>query len=160
MDTFLELLKVLLDFAGPIAVVVFGGIMTARQTREQKENSRIKELEKQESDRKEKELQQKFDGINQNLAVVNDRLSDLSSKIEKMEGIDERYEESLKYLKKQHALSWQYTHELAQLLMVLAAGMRDQHLDGNITKAIARCQDFEHKTLSQFMTTGPSDSGD
>ena len=49
-------------------------------------------------------------------------------------------------------LNGQYTHELAQLVMVLAEGLRDQHLDGNITRAVEKYRKFEADALGSIVT--------
>ena len=57
----------------------------------------------------------------------------------------------------------QCTGELAQLVMVLAEGLRDQHLDGNITRAIDKYRKFESEKLKDIMTgcmSGASKSDD
>lgn len=43
------------------------------------------------------------------------------------------------------------THELATLVMALSEGLRDNHLDGNITAAVNRYKRFESDTLGQIM---------
>lgn len=52
-------------------------------------------------------------------------------------------------------LNGRCTSELAQLLMVVAEGLRDQHLDGNITKAVEKYRDFESKEISKLMSGVP-----
>lgn len=50
------------------------------------------------------------------------------------------------------SLNGKFTSELAQLVMALAEGIRDQHLDGNITSAIDRYRQFELTELGNIMS--------
>lgn len=50
------------------------------------------------------------------------------------------------------SLNGKFTSELAQLVMALAEGIRDQHLDGNITSAIDRYRKFEMTELGNIMS--------
>ena len=62
--------------------------------------------------------------------------------------------EAIRSLNRSTRLNGQYVHELAQLVMVLSEGMRDQHLDGNITRAINDYRKFEADALNSLLTGG------
>ena len=80
----------------------------------------------------------------------------MDSRIEELQKHNDEQDEAIATLSQATRMNGQYVHELAQLVMVLSEGMRDQHLDGNITKAINRYRKFESDTLNQFLTGNKS----
>lgn len=60
--------------------------------------------------------------------------------------------EQIRQLATISSLNGRFTSELAQLVMALAEGIRDQHLDGNITSAVARYRNFELTELGNIMS--------
>lgn len=148
MDTLLEILKIFGDLVGPILVIYVG----AKMEFSRRDAAKLKKLEQESTDKKEKELQEKFDSLMSKIDKISAKVDDLEGQIQTMKDVDQEYQESLDKLSKSHQISNEYVHQMAQLVMVLAEGMRDQHLDGNITKAIASYRDFEQQTLSHFMT--------
>lgn len=54
------------------------------------------------------------------------------------------------------SLNGRCTSELAQLVMVLAEGLRDQHLDGNITRAVDKYRRFEASEIAHIMSDSSS----
>lgn len=153
MDELLRLIEIIAGLLGPIAVAW----LTWHMNKSQKENARIKELEQKEHNREREELHKRIDGLEEKIDKVNDGLSGVSTSVSTLQRVDEKFDDEMRLLMKQHQLSGRYTHELAQLVIVLAAGMRDQHLDGNITRAIETYQRFEHETLSTMLNTAPTD---
>ena len=68
------------------------------------------------------------------------------------EELNNELRRTIRHIMKMNRLNGQYTHELAQLVIVLAEGVRDQHLDGNITRAITKYRHFESTALGDYIT--------
>ena len=148
MDDVIKILEILAGFLGPIAVAWFTWYMN----KSQKENAKIKEYEKKEQEEKEQKLNDRFNDLMTKIDHNSENIVSIASTIGTMKNVDEKFEHEMRLIIKQHQLSGRYTHELAQLVITLAAGMRDQHLYGNITRAIENYQDFEHQTLSSMLS--------
>lgn len=152
----LEWVKTLLTFLGPIAVVV----VTARMERNRKADAKVKALEDEKRERKEQDLKDKLESIHDEIDATNKRIDQLNARIDKtdqllreMQEFDKATKEDMRILTISHRVNSSYVHELAHLVEVLAEGMRDQHLDGNITKAIAEYRNFEQSTLARLMSS-------
>ena len=84
--------------------------------------------------------------------AVSKQLDDTENTLASMREYDRFVQSSIEELKTSHKISTEFTQELAQLVTVLAEGMRDQHLDGNITRAISSYREFQEKKLTEYMS--------
>ena len=84
------------------------------------------------------------------IKTIKDHLESVNETIQALQGYDRTVKEDLHNFSQSQQINAQYVHELAELVMTLAEGMRDQHLDGNITRAIASLRSFEHTTLTKL----------
>jgi len=147
----LDWVTAILGFLGPILVV----IVSARMERNRKADARVKELENEKRAKEDKELKDAIQEIKDEVKKINSRVNDLDKVMTELQTFDQDTKDDLHNLARTHQLSSTYIHQLAQLVTVLAEGMRDQHLDGNVTQAINEYRNFEHTTLTKLMSTSP-----
>lgn len=160
MDYAVELIQAFLSFLSPILVV----IVTVRMERTRKADARIKKLEEEKKNREEQELNNTIRTLQDSINAVSKQLEDTEKRLASMQEYDRFVQTSIEELKTSHKISTEFTQELAQLVTVLAEGMRDQHLDGNITRAISSYREFQEKKLTEYMsgskTTSTMSQGD
>ena len=161
MDYAVQLIQAFLSFLSPILVV----IVTIRMERTRKADARIKKLEEEKKNREEQELNNTIRSLQNSIDAVSKQLDDTESTLASMREYDRFVQSSIEELKTSHKISTEFTQELAQLVTVLAEGMRDQHLDGNITRAISSYREFQEKKLTEYMsgsktTTSTTSQGD
>ena len=161
MDYAVQLIQAFLSFLSPILVV----IVTIRMERTRKADARIKKLEEEKKNREEQELNDTIRSLQNSIDAVSKQLDDTESTLASMREYDRFVQSSIEELKTSHKISTEFTQELAQLVTVLAEGMRDQHLDGNITRAISSYREFQEKKLTEYMsgsktTTSTTSQGD
>lgn len=148
MDYAVELIQAFLSFLSPILVV----IVTIRMERTRKADARIKKLEEEKKNREEQELNDTIRSLQNSIDAVSKQLDDTENTLASMREYDRFVQSSIEELKTSHKISTEFTQELAQLVTVLAEGMRDQHLDGNITRAISSYREFQEKKLTEYMS--------
>ena len=148
MDYAVDLIQGSLSFLSPILVV----IVTIRMERTRKADARIKKLEEEKKNREEQELNDTIRSLQNSIDAVSKQLDDTERTLASMREYDRFVQSSIEELKTSHKISTEFTQELAQLVTVLAEGMRDQHLDGNITRAISSYREFQEKKLTEYMS--------
>ena len=148
MESVIQILQLLTGFAGPIIVAWF----TARMNKITKDNAEIKRLEDEKTARDKKELDDRINMLVEQVEKLQQLTSTSQEALQKLEGVDEKFDERFDTIADQQKLIGQYTHKLAQLVITVATGMRDQHLDGNITRAVDQYREFEQETLSSIMS--------
>lgn len=141
---------------GAILSPIFVAIIGARSEITNRNTKKIRELEAEAKAKEAKELKDELKSINASIQSVQEKLEVLDGRIEELQKHNDEQDEAIATLSQATRMNGQYVHELAQLVMVLSEGMRDQHLDGNITKAINRYRKFESDTLNQFLTGNKS----
>lgn len=146
MDQVLEWVKVVLTFASPIAVL----LVSANIERRQKKEADAKAERQKADDKRDEENKKLIADLTANIQEIKDRLESVDGSIQALQGYDKTVKEDMHSFSQSQQISAQYVHELAELVMTLAEGMRDQHLDGNITRAIASLRAFEHDTLTKL----------
>ena len=141
-----------------IVLVVITLVITKKFNKFQsdiEESEKLKELNrKRESD----ELKTEIQNVGKSLLTMNDALQSLIRDIEELKHHDIEQDRMIRNIANTNRLNGQCTYELAQLVMVLSEGMRDQHLDGNITRAIDNYKKFENKTLGMLLTGEHNDN--
>lgn len=139
-EEFKDAIVLLIQLATPFAVL----FITWWYNHKQAEKKRVEKLEEDAENNKQKTL-------NDNLKNATDALNNARTDILRLSKENEELKDQLHHVAAQNKLNGRYTHELAQLIMVLAEGIRDQHLDGNITKAVAKYRKFESDILGSFI---------
>lgn len=132
----------------PIIVAAIG----LRSEWNSKKNEKLKRLEQQEKEQERADLDKKFDELHSQLSQILTDTKEIHTQIASLKTQNELQDRAIKSLGITNRINGQYTHELAQLVTVLAEGMRDQHLDGNITRAIDAYRKFESTTLGSVLT--------
>lgn len=148
MEYAVDLIQAFLSFLSPILVV----IVTIRMERTRKADARIKKLEEEKKNREEQELNNTIRSLQDSINAVSKQLDETERTLASMREYDRAVQSSIEELKTSHKISTEFTQELAQLVTVLAEGMRDQHLDGNITRAISSYREFQEKKLTEYMS--------
>lgn len=148
METLLSLLGVTLAPICSIIVV----LITVRGERNKKVEELKREEEKKAQEERDKKLEERLKALDDKLDKVDERLDGLEKSIKDLQKADEDTLRDLRELSQQQHVYGEYIHELSKLVTVLAEGMRDQHLDGNVTNAVSAFRRFERDTLSQLIT--------
>lgn len=147
MDDLLTFLQIIAGFSGPIIVAWF----TAKMNKTAKENARIKELEEEKRENERLALKARMDKFSDDLTALSRQVSELSEAVDGLTRVDEKFGEKVDAIARQQKMIGKYTHKLAHLVITIAGGMRDNHLDGNITSAIDDYHQFEQETLAKMM---------
>lgn len=143
-----DVVILLIELATPFVVL----FITFRNDRQTKVRNKLEELNKEVDEKNRKELNEALKEAITSLDQARDEITTLSDKITNQSKENEELRKALNHIANLNRLNGKYTHELAQLVMVLAEGIRDQHLDGNITKAIAKYRKFESDALGAIVT--------
>lgn len=147
---YISVLSVVGGILSPIIVAVIG-LRAEVATRNSK---KAQELNKKEKDLEKKQLDDKLNAISAGIENVTKKLGEMEKQIQDLSDHNDEQDEAIRALNRSTRLNGQYVHELAQLVMVLSEGMRDQHLDGNITRAINDYRKFEADALNSLLTSG------
>lgn len=140
-EEFKDVLVTMIQLCTPFAVL----FITWWYNHKQKTSAKNEETERALADARQKQQ-------NERLENAINALNSARESINKLTDENEELKDQLHHVAAQNRLNGKYTHELAQLIMVLAEGIRDQHLDGNITKAVAKYRKFESDVLGSFIT--------
>lgn len=156
MEQVLEWVKTILTFLSPLAVVIVSANIERRQ---RKEKEKKDEQAKADAEH-DKEMKDAIKALSDKVDDLSTKVDGFESSIQGLQACDRSVKEALRNLSQSLQITAEYDHKQAALVMTLAEGMRDQHLDGNITRAIAALRSYEHDTLTkltQQMTQSPTD---
>lgn len=137
----MEVFKLVLDVVLPIIILVAGWAWMSRQKRSDK----IESLEGQVDDAQMLKLKKQLETI-EDLCKAN------SSAVDALNRVVREISSQQQMLQASNRINGKCTRELAYLVTALSEGLRDNHLDGNITAAVNRYKKFEHEILGQLMT--------
>ena len=144
-DVFLEIMG---SVVTPILIAIAG--IYAEFNR--RKANKLKKLEEEVKARKEADDKKKIDDINNAIKEVADGLKEVKDEMDILKEQNDIQDKSIRAVVSTNQINGRCTYELAQLVMTLSEGMRDQHLDGNITRAIDQYRKFESGTLGSFLT--------
>lgn len=136
-----NVLNMALSIITPLIILVLGWKFTVSQ----KKNEKIETLEGKVDDAESSKTKRQ-------LATIEDLCKANSSAIDALNRIVREISAQQTQLQISNRINGKCTRELAYLVTALSEGLRDNHLDGNITSAINRYKKFEHETLGQLMT--------
>ena len=148
MDTFISLLGVLAPSIASVVVV----IITVRGERSKKLEEAEKKAAKLAQAEREKDIDQKLKDLSDKIDKIDGCVSGVETQVVALQKADEDTLADLRELTQHMRINGNYIHELSKIVTVLAEGMRDQHLDGNVTAAVTAFRTFERDTLSQLIT--------
>lgn len=153
----IDAILMIAEICTPIAVAYIG-IRSERANRENKKfNDMRAELERAEKEKAEKEkndLKRSLTQLHTTVVETNKKLNEIDDKVKKIENrvadnaTDNQHE--IKFLKRMLKFNAACTKASTKLVTVLAEGMRDEHLDGNITAAIAEYRKFESESMTKI----------
>lgn len=144
--------EVFLEIMGSIVTPLLIAIVGIYAEFNRRKASKLKKLEEESKARKEADEKKKFDDINDSIKEVADDLKEVKREMGILKEQNEIQDKSIRAVVSTNQINGRCTYELAQLVMTLSEGMRDQHLDGNITRAIDQYRRFESGTLGSFLT--------
>lgn len=137
---------------GGILSPIIVAVIAARNEYMAKNNKKLQELEKENKKLEDEKLKDTLNKISANVASVSESVSSVESNLKELSDKGEMQDNAIRTISKMMRINGQYIHELAQLVTVLSEGMRDQHLDGNITRAINNYRKFESKAFSTLLS--------
>lgn len=144
--------EVFLEIMGSVVTPLLIAIVGIYAEFNRRKASKLKKLEEESKARKEADEKKKFDDINASIKEVADDLKEVKQEMSILKEQNEIQDKSIRAVVSTNQINGRCTYELAQLVMTLSEGMRDQHLDGNITRAIDQYRRFESGTLGSFLT--------
>lgn len=144
--------EVFLEIMGSVVTPLLIAIVGIYAEFNRRKASKLKKLEEESKARKEADEEKKFDDINASIKEVADDLKEVKQEMSILKEQNEIQDKSIRAVVSTNQINGRCTYELAQLVMTLSEGMRDQHLDGNITRAIDQYRRFESGTLGSFLT--------
>jgi len=157
----LSWVSMILGFLSPIVVIVVS-TRSDRSRKLREAEQRAKEVEtendKKERKRQDEEMLKMITDVKTEVGEIRGELSDLRKQVERMQEVDRGVQQDLRTLKLSTGRANQYSRELAKVIQVLASGLRDNHLDGTLTKALIDFQNFESSQLDQLVTDIPLSS--
>ena len=144
--------EVFLEIMGSVVTPLLIAIVGIYAEFNRRKANKLKKLEEESKARKEADEKKKFDDINASIKEVADDLKEVKQEMSILKEQNEIQDKSIRAVVSTNQINGRCTYELAQLVMTLSEGMRDQHLDGNITRAIDQYRRFESGTLGSFLT--------
>lgn len=136
-------------------------MVTRKHTKEDKSEQEAKDVQKEAANAasKQKELIDAIGTLTDTLQKNSNDLEKMRQDLQSYRDNTEKLEKNLSHITMLNRMNGRYTHELAQLVMVIGEGIRDQHLDGNITRAIVKYRSFESSVLGDFITGDETPGG-
>lgn len=163
--TAFEIVIKIISCITPFALLIMGWIYTSAIRKRDKREDANKKLEEEKKAAEKKEQEEKEEKHEQLIKDQNDKIDALAQDIASMKVmIEEAHKADLQTDKKINrlAISGDMTStkvsELATVVMILAEGLRDQHLDGNITRAVEKYRKYESDTLNKVVHDAYTDT--
>lgn len=147
----LEVMTALAPWVGAAVAFTFSVIqwMVTRRDRIRKEESdrRDRELEKQSKETVDtlKDMRDVFLGL-------KGEVDSLATTVRNMQAVDTDVRTDIRRLERYYETNMQHTRQLGHLIMTLAEGLRDQHLDGSLTRAVNEFRRFEEGLYEKVMS--------
>ena len=137
----MEIFNTVMSIVTPLIILILGWIYVANQ----KKSEKIEKLETKVDDSEASKLKKQ-------LATIEDLCRANSSAVDALNRVVRELSTQQQQLQISNKINGKCTRELAYLVTALSEGLRDNHLDGNITSAVNRYKKFEHEILGQLMT--------
>ena len=143
---FENIMKVI-SAATPFLLLFMGWMYTsATSKRDKREEANKKTVEEKEKARKEQ-----LDNQTKKIDDLIGDISDLKKDMAHYHQVDRDTIKNINALANAGEITSTKLSELASVVMVLAEGLRDQHLDGNITKAVEKYRKYESDTSNAML---------
>lgn len=143
----LEWLKIILGFLGPIMVVYVGAKMNQNQ-----KLAETKEAQKQgEQDAKFAKINTALEALEKKIDRVDQELTSVKSTMESMQRLDKGVRSDLAVLARYHEYTVKHLQKISSLTITLSEGMRDNHMDGNISEVVNDVRAFERTMYAELL---------
>ncbi len=116
------------------------------------------EANKKTADDKEKERKEQIDNQTKKIDDLIGDISELKKDMAQYHQVDLDTIKKINALANAGEMTSTKLSELASVVMVLAEGLRDQHLDGNITKAVEKYRKYESDTSNAMLHNAFTDA--
>lgn len=131
----------------PFLLLVMGWMYTSATRKRDKRE----EANKKTADDKEKERKEQIDNQTKKIDNLIVDISELKKDMAQYHQVDLDTIKKINALANAGEMTSTKLSELASVVMVLAEGLRDQHLDGNITKAVEKYRKYESDTSNAML---------
>lgn len=118
-------------------VVAVIGVFSARSA---KRSAREKKLQEELAAKKKQEEDEKFNQLRKSV-------DDLAKLVEKLDGSVNTHNREINRLSKLSKVEIDYTKSISNVINALAEGLRDNNIDGNVTRALESYRKFESSQL-------------
>ena len=151
----MSVIEIIKDIVLPIVLMLLGWLYGKYTKINAAKDEMIRNLQDQVDHMEDSNLDDRLDKVESSIEELKTRQADNTDSISQsvnglIEAISELKEDQ-DHISRASQLNGRYTHELALLMMTLSEGIRDQHLDGNITRAITRYRKFEQDVLGDVI---------
>lgn len=151
----LSTVKDVFSIITPFALLLLGWWWTVRQKKVQTRTDEqralyMKELEIR--DAKRDEAISRLDAAVETLSATQTKIKEVKDSVDALDHRLDTLQGKVEQTATLNKLNGRYTNEVAVLVTALAEGLRDEHMDGNITAAVNRYQSFESRTLGLFIS--------
>lgn len=152
----LEWVKVFLGFAGPIMVVW----VSSKMEKSRKSDEAQRATESEERMRKDQEVRNAFTELERKIDRIDKDLASVKGTVENMQRLDEGVRSDLAVLAKYHEYNVKHLQKLSGVVMTVSEGVRDRHVDGNLTAAVDSLKQFERQMYSELLSNAPLTTAD
>lgn len=151
-------IEIIKDILLPVVLMLAGWLYGHHTKMMDAKDATIRELTDHVNNLEDNNLDSRLDEVESDIEELKNQFSEALDKFtttgSEIKDVIDEFKEDQAHITKASQLNGRYTHELAILLMTLSEGIRDQHLDGNITRAIARYRKFEQEVLGDIVSKG------
>ena len=158
IDIDISAIEIIKDILLPVVLMLAGWLYGRHTKIMDAKDTTIRELTDHVNNLEDNNLDSRLDEVESDIEGLKDQFSEALDKftttIDEIKDVIDEFKEDQDHITKASQLNGRYTHELAIMLMTLSEGIRDQHLDGNITQAIARYRKFEQDVLGDIVSKG------
>ena len=151
IDIDISAIEIIKDILLPVVLMLAGWLYGRHTKIMDAKDTTIRELTDHVNNLEDNNLDSRLDEVESDIEGLKDQFSEALDKFTATIG---EIKDDQDHITKASQLNGRYTHELAIMLMTLSEGIRDQHLDGNITQAIARYRKFEQDVLGDIVSKG------
>ena len=150
-ESLLGWFSAILGVVGPILLL----LISAKIERRNKKEDQNREAERKDRQKETDDLKEMIKDLKGDVQKIDTEVTTLRSTVSQMQQYDNTVREDLQAVSQYHERTGKYVSELGNVVMTLAEGMRDEHLDGNITAAVASYRKFEREQLDALMSRPP-----
>lgn len=152
--SWIRALEILLAFLSPIILA----FIASRQEKERERAKKESELETEQREKAAEAQKQQSEmlcgmitDLHDEVSQVRSDVDDMHATVRSMQDTDREIRQDISTLRMAQERSTAQSHELSKLVIVLGEGLRDQHLDGTLTEAVADYRAYEREQLHDLM---------